>query len=259
MRARRFPAYHVHPPSTEREPRALSRSARALGGAHGARRAQRRSCIGKGAAEELPPNGVRNAGHRGPIPNKCGARARTPRAGHVACVARRVRRPPCPKRPLAAACGARSERAARAERGEENSKAQKHRNTPGARNRGPRAPRARRARTPRTPSPSRRAQRTSARPLVVREPPPDRGRSEGAARARSDFGAGWPARALQARLALSARYKRKEAPASSGAGGGLPLIGTLVEEAEVHNCDASYLAQRRFYGPLTCSHSCRLL
>ena len=103
MRARRFPAYHAHPPSTQREPRALSRSARTLGGAHGARRAQRRSCIGKGAAEELPPNGVRNAGHRGPIPNKCGARARTPRAGHVACVARRVRRPPCPKRPLASA------------------------------------------------------------------------------------------------------------------------------------------------------------
>ena len=74
-----------------------------------------------------------------------------------------------------------------------------------------------------------------------------------------DFWAGWPARALQARLALSARYKRKEAPASSGARGGVPLIGTLVEEAEVHNCDASYLAQRRFYGPLTCSHSCRLL
>ena len=128
----------------------------------------------------------------------------------------------CIKRPdpaLVERC-MRSERAARAERGEENSKAQKHRNTPGARNRGPRAPRARRARTPRTPSPSRRAQRTSARPLVVREPPPDRGRSEGAARARSDGRDGRRAREEETTAARAngpARLRRREPPTATHA------------------------------------------
>ena len=95
---------------------------------------KRRSCIGKGAAEESPPGGARNAGRRGPIPNKRGARARTPRAGHAACVARRVRRPPCPKRPLAAACRAREWRAQSGER-----RIPKPRNTEHTRRAKPRA------------------------------------------------------------------------------------------------------------------------
>ena len=124
---RRYPllCVGVRPPSTARAPRALSRSARTLGGAHEARRAQRRLCIGKGqrnyrrAARETRaaagPFRI-NAAH-GPAPRAPG----TSRVSRAACVA-----PPA----LSGRSPLRAEResgARRAERGKQPSpETQKH-------------------------------------------------------------------------------------------------------------------------------------